>query len=114
MIGVVSFPGSSGDLAMMSPCFFQLPLRGAAHTYEVGKWVQSVEGSLRLQNGIWCPQPDTQVQKTVLGLVPVSAGDAGVGSTSLLQPIDSDRDPTSESRRRKRIVVSMLGRPTKW
>lgn len=35
------------------------------------------------------------------GWVPVSAGDAGLGSTARLHPTDSDRDPMSESRRKK-------------
>lgn len=42
--------------------------------------------------------------------VPVSDGDAGLGSVSLLHPIDSDRDPMSESRREKGIIVLIFGR----
>lgn len=42
-------------------------------------------------------------------MVPVSVGDAGLGTVSFLHPIDSGRDPMSESRGKKR-VVAMLGR----
>lgn len=51
---------------------------------------------------ILSPQPDTQAYKRVWGLVPVSVGDAGLGSMSLLHPIDSDRDPMSDSERAKK------------
>ena len=59
---------------------------------------------------IQSPQLVTQVYTKCLGLVPVSTGDVDLGSMPLLHPMDSGRDPTLESRGRKRTVVSLLGR----
>lgn len=72
-------------------------------------------GGLELQNGVpvSSPQPDAPVRTKVSGMVPASVGRAGLGSMSLPHPIDSDRDPMSESRRGRRTAVSTLGRSSK-
>lgn len=43
------------------------------------------------------------------GRVPVSSGDSGLGCMSLLHPIDSDRDPMSESEGKKRLLFYYWG-----
>lgn len=53
---------------------------------------------------ILSPQPDPQVYQVWGGYL-FSDGDAGLGSMPLLHPIDSGRDPMSESRREKVIVL---------